>query len=106
MGGRVVTLFVLGLACLGLLTAPAGPAGGKPAGKKGAKNLVPNGDFEKGTDSPEGWQQVDGLTTFWVKVRHLGWIDARLDLMILAGAFLLVLAGPGRAALDNQRRFS
>ena len=46
------------------------------------------------------------VTTFWVKVRYLGWIDARLDLMILAGAFLLVLAGPGRAALDNQRRFS
>ena len=29
-------------------------------------NLVPNGDFEKGSSSPDHWQQVDGLTTFWV----------------------------------------
>jgi hypothetical protein len=39
----------------------------KPADKNEPKNLIPNGNFEKGTDSPEGWQQVDGLTTFWVK---------------------------------------
>jgi hypothetical protein len=38
-----------------------------PKVKPGAKNLVPNGDFEAGTDSPTGWQKVDGLTTFWVK---------------------------------------
>jgi putative oxidoreductase len=44
------------------------------------------------------------VTTFWVKFRLMGWIDGRLDLMILAGALLLVLAGPGRAALDNRRR--
>ena len=25
-----------------------------------------NGDFEKGKESPDGWQKVDGLTTFWV----------------------------------------
>jgi hypothetical protein len=67
MLGRIVTLVVLALGCLGLLTAPAGPAKEEPAGKKEAKNLVPNGDFEKGKDSPEGWQQVDGLTTFWVE---------------------------------------
>jgi hypothetical protein len=67
MLGRVVTLVVLALGCLGLLTTPAGPAKEEPAGKKEAKNLVPTGDFEKGKDSPEGWQQVDGLTTFWVE---------------------------------------
>jgi putative oxidoreductase len=46
------------------------------------------------------------VTTFWVKFRLMGWNDGRLDLMILAGALLLVLAGPGRAALDKERRFS
>jgi putative oxidoreductase len=46
------------------------------------------------------------VTAFWVKLRLLGWIDGRLDLMILAGALLLLLAGPGRAAFDNTRRFS
>ena len=46
------------------------------------------------------------VATFWVKFRLSGWNDGRLDLMILAGALLLVLAGPGRAALDNRRRFS
>ena len=44
------------------------------------------------------------VTTFWVKLRLMGWLDGRLDLMILAGTLLLVVAGPGRAALDNRRR--
>ena len=35
--------------------------------KKDGKNLVPNGDFEQGTDSPAHWQTVDGLTAFYVK---------------------------------------
>jgi hypothetical protein len=47
----------------GLLLAPADT---KKDEKKAPVNLVPNGDFEKGKDSPDGWQQVDGLTTFWV----------------------------------------
>jgi hypothetical protein len=38
----------------------------KPTPVAGAKNLVPNGNFEEGDDSPKGWQTVDGLTTFWV----------------------------------------
>src|SRR5438874_747691 len=33
----------------------------------GEKNLVANGDFEKGMGTPVGWQTVDGLTSFWVK---------------------------------------
>jgi hypothetical protein len=31
------------------------------------RNLVPNGDFEKGKVAPSGWQTVDGLSSFWVK---------------------------------------
>jgi hypothetical protein len=31
------------------------------------KNLIPNGDFEKGKDGPTGWQKIDGLCSFWVK---------------------------------------
>ena len=54
------------LACLIVTAAP--PKGEKPPKvKPGAKNLVANGDFEAGTDTPTGWQKVDGLTTFWVK---------------------------------------
>src|SRR4051812_20609764 len=43
-----------------LVPAPAQQA------KEGPVNLCPNGDFEKGKDTPDGWQQTDGLTTFWV----------------------------------------
>jgi hypothetical protein len=30
------------------------------------ENLLPNGDFEKGETTPDGWQTVDGFTSFWV----------------------------------------
>ena len=30
------------------------------------KNLVPNGDFEAGGVTPDGWQTIDGLSSFWV----------------------------------------
>jgi len=30
------------------------------------RNLLVNGDFEKGTKSPVGWERVDGLVSFWV----------------------------------------
>lgn len=36
------------------------------AAEKSGKNLVPNGDFEKGTVTPDGWQTIDGLSVFWV----------------------------------------
>jgi len=29
-------------------------------------NLVVNGDFERGDGTPEGWEPVDGLCSFWV----------------------------------------
>ena len=41
------------------------------------------------------------VTAFWVRFRLLGWMDGRLDLMLLAGAIMLFLAGPGRAAIDE-----
>ncbi len=47
--------------------ALAAPPDKKPIEVKGARNLVPNGDFEEGTDTPKGWQTIDGLSTFWVK---------------------------------------
>lgn len=50
---------------------PAAPRAGEevPQGflRPGAKNLIPNGDFEAGTDTPDGWQTVDGLSAFWVR---------------------------------------
>ena len=52
---------------LTLTTGPlVAPGEEKQKAKAEPKNLVVNGDFEKGKDSPDGWQQVDGLTTFWV----------------------------------------
>ncbi len=30
-------------------------------------NLVKNGDFEKGRTTPDGWEPVDGLCSFWAK---------------------------------------
>jgi hypothetical protein len=58
----------LALGCLGfVLAAPVKKADPEPRKKRDPKNLVPNGDFEDGTNTPTGWQVVDGLTTFWVK---------------------------------------
>jgi hypothetical protein len=55
-------------ACAGLLAAsPSPPDTPPPGAKPAAKNLIPNGDFETGKTTPDGWQTVDGLTTFWVK---------------------------------------
>ena len=31
-------------------------------------NLLVNGDFERGTTSPVGWERVDGLVSFWGNV--------------------------------------
>ncbi len=30
------------------------------------ENLVPNGDFEKGKTTPDAWQTIDGLSSFWI----------------------------------------
>src|SRR5258708_318129 len=63
---RILCILSAGVLCsLALLARPA-PEETKPKEKPGAKNLIPNGDFEAGADSPTGWQPVDGLTSFWV----------------------------------------
>lgn len=42
------------------------------------------------------------IAFFFVKLRLAGFADGRLDLLLLAGAILLFLAGPGRAAIDEM----
>ena len=32
-----------------------------------ATNLIPNGDFEEGEVTPDGWQSIDNLSAFWVQ---------------------------------------
>jgi len=41
------------------------------------------------------------VTAFYVKFPAQWWNPARIDLMLLAAGILLILAGPGRLALDN-----
>lgn len=41
------------------------------------------------------------IAFFYVKLRLQSFADGRLDLMLLAGAILVFLAGPGRAAVDR-----
>jgi putative oxidoreductase len=43
------------------------------------------------------------VTTFWVKFRLQGWNDGRLELLLLAGAIMLFLAGSGSPAIDAAR---
>jgi putative oxidoreductase len=40
------------------------------------------------------------IAFFLVKLRLTGFVDGRLEMMLLGGALLLFLAGPGRAAVD------
>lgn len=36
-------------------------------GESNKPNLLKNGDFEKGTEQPEGWERCDRFSTFWVE---------------------------------------
>jgi hypothetical protein len=54
------------IALLSILLGAAPPAK-KFDPKVDGKNLIPNGDFEEGDESPTHWQTVDGLTSFYVK---------------------------------------
>ena len=56
---------IVGLVALvpALAVAAAGEAAPAPAA---AANLVKNGDFSAGKDSPDGWSKMDNLSTFWV----------------------------------------
>ena len=67
-----------GLAWLSAAEPPADPAPpAAPANQPAAAanqlagtadgNLIPNGDFEAGTITPDHWQTIDGLSTFWVE---------------------------------------
>ena len=42
------------------------------------------------------------VTTLWVKIPSAGWNASDLDRMLLVAGVLLVLAGPGAAALDRR----
>jgi putative oxidoreductase len=44
------------------------------------------------------------VAAVWVKFRLMGWDPGRLDVMLLAGGLLVVLDGPGKAALDARWR--
>ena len=41
------------------------------------------------------------VAAFYYKFPVQGWMAGRIDLMLLAGAILLFLAGPGKAAIDE-----
>ncbi len=41
------------------------------------------------------------VAAFYFKFPEQGWQAGRIDLMLLAGAILLFLAGPGKAAIDE-----
>jgi hypothetical protein len=66
---------------------------------KAPGNLVPNGDFEKGSgDRPADWQRPDGLTTFWVKSTDRKGRHIQIDTDVLASQF--------REREDEMRRAS
>ncbi len=41
------------------------------------------------------------VATLWVQIPHGGWNGSELERMLLVAAVLLVVGGPGAAALDN-----
>src|SRR3954451_8793591 len=69
--GRMAA-YLTALALMSVAMLPAAPPEKKPDAKKfdpkiDGNNLIPNGDFEEGDETPAHWQTVDGLTTFYVK---------------------------------------
>jgi len=51
------------------------------------KNLVPNGDFERGKGDPAKWDRVDGLCTFWVEDPLRGGKCLKCDSDVLASEY-------------------
>jgi hypothetical protein len=91
---------------------PAAPKPGEEAPKgfikPGAKNLIPNGDFEAGTISPTGWQSVDGLSSFWVKdgdPAHGKVIKFDTDVLQSQGYDWWVKIADGASPNDAPRKF-
>ncbi len=64
---RFTWLLLLGAIMALSIGLAAEPEKRAAAEEKKTTNLVPNGDFEEGKDTPTGWQTIDGLSTFWVK---------------------------------------
>lgn len=58
----------------------------EPSQSKG-KNLVQNGSFEEGEDSPLHWDRVDGLCTFWVADEKRGGKCIKMDTDVLLSEF-------------------
>jgi hypothetical protein len=58
--GTLLTLLIAGIMASQSVARPDERA-------SSSANLIPNGDFERGQSTPDGWQAVDGLTTFWVQ---------------------------------------
>ena len=74
-------MLITALVLWGLSTAAGEPS-------KKAKNLVPNGDFERGKGAiPESWQRPDELTTFWVKSPGREGRAIKIDTDVLASQF-------------------
>jgi len=48
-----------------IFTATGASTAAEPPKTRG-ENLVPNGEFEAGKNTPDGWQTIDGLSSFWV----------------------------------------
>src|SRR5215467_12277161 len=44
------------------------------------------------------------VVSFYVMVPTRGWMDARLPIMLLAGALMLFVSGSGKASLDGLLR--
>ena len=44
------------------------------------------------------------VVTFYILVPTRGWMDARLPMMLLAGALMLLVSGSGKASLDGVLR--
>ena len=50
-----------------LIFPAAGASTAAEPPKTRGENLIPNGDFEAGKNTPDGWQTIDGLSSFWVE---------------------------------------
>jgi len=79
---------LLGAIALAALAAGLAPAQQPPPEAGGApRNLIPNGDFERGTGAPEGWQRPDGLTSFFEIDPRRGGKCMRFDTDVKVGEF-------------------
>jgi hypothetical protein len=70
------------------LASPPRAARAGPARTPARKNLVTNGNFEKGSrPGPHGWQLPDGLTSFWVRTPGGKGRSIKINTDVLASQF-------------------